>query len=160
LITAGAVASRPVETLGAAAKAPGALVNFGGNLADLAADPSLDKAKELVTENPLVAGAVATAGLIATGVGVGAIANTLATAANTRAIKASTKADQILSSGLAEEPSAASLGLPPNKLVPVPTLAPERSITAGTPKRRKKRALATQFQNIFKPQVIVVNRNG
>lgn len=163
LIAAGAVARRPSETLTAAAELPSGLVNVGGNVADLISDPSIENAKKLVTENPFIVGATAATALIAGGVGAGAVANTLATTANTRAIKESTKAEPGLLKTKSESRADPVFSQAPLNTQPLTTVYPEKtSITASTKKRKSiKKALPSPiFRNIFKPQVIVLNRNG
>lgn len=61
IVGAGAVINQPVKSTNALISAPGKLAQFGGNLADLAAEPSLENAKNIVKENPLLSAAAALA---------------------------------------------------------------------------------------------------
>lgn len=93
-VVAGAVMKQPIEAATAAVSLPSGLVNFGGNIAEFASNPSLEGAKNIVKENPLisagaVAGAVAAVGLGAATLGA-SLLNTAATKANTQAIKITT----------------------------------------------------------------------
>lgn len=90
-VVVGAVINQPKAVAQAVAETPGNLANFGGNVANLVAEPSKENLKTLVQENPLItAGAGAAAALI---VGKG-VASTVATVSNTMAVKENTKASQ------------------------------------------------------------------
>jgi hypothetical protein len=91
-VVLGAVAQNPGQTLGAVASAPGALANFGGNLGNLAANPSIANVETLIKENPVVATAAGAAIVAAVGGGIGLAANTVATFTNSQATKANTAA--------------------------------------------------------------------
>jgi hypothetical protein len=65
-VAAGAIIEKPKETTKAIISLPSNLANVGANIADLATDPSLSNAVDLVKENPvIVGGAVAAAGTAA-----------------------------------------------------------------------------------------------
>lgn len=89
LVGTGAILKNP-SLVSKAADIPSGLVNLGGNVGEFIESPSIEKAKDIVTENPLLSGAIGGAGLLAVGVGAGAIANTTATYLNTKAIKENT----------------------------------------------------------------------
>ena len=69
-------------------KTAGGIINLESNIYELLKDPSLENAKTLVTENPVIVGGLAAAGLIVTGGGIA----TIASIANTAAVKESTEA--------------------------------------------------------------------
>lgn len=90
-IVAGAVAKQPVEAAAALINTPSSLMNFGGNVADFAASPSVEKAKKIVKEDPAIAGAAALTAALAAGMGV---AGLVASGLNTYATKENTKVVQ------------------------------------------------------------------
>jgi len=137
LLTAGAVARRPGETLSAAASLPSSITNFGGNIADLAADPSLANLTKLGKENPILAGTSALGVLGAVGVGAGALANTLATSQNTKAIKEST-----MSAPAAELYPSSVAGGKANLVAPATdsSISPTPIPRSNGPPARKRRA--------------------
>lgn len=59
-IVYGAVKENPKEAAQVLVKAPGDLANFGSNVSDLIVDPSLEKAKETITENPILSAVIPT----------------------------------------------------------------------------------------------------
>ncbi len=66
-VIAGAIAQQPKEIGKAIIKAPKELANFGGDVANLLVDPSIENLKELVSESPIITSGLAAAGLIAGG---------------------------------------------------------------------------------------------
>lgn len=85
----GAVIQNPVKSIDVATSAPGKLANVGANLSNLIADPSIENAKNLYKENPLITGAATAAAVVAVGLGT---ANIISNITNTAAVKANTKA--------------------------------------------------------------------
>lgn len=144
-IVAGAIAQQPAAVIKGIATAPSALANFGGNAANLAADPSISNLKELVKENPVVSGIAAGAGAIAIGGGLGLAANTVATYLNSKATKENT-----LGTGSAEStpvginmPSAGGSIVPvsgdaTSSKVPLTPATQEVRATTSTGKRKKR----------------------
>lgn len=145
-----AVASNPDKASAAAFNVAAATNNFTQNVGEFALDPSLEKAKEIVTENPIVAAAAGTALAVAVG---GGIAGAVATVTNTMAVKENTKQMQSGNPSLPGTPTppAALGGLAPVSAVsdkPADVLAATPA-TANTPdkivkpraagKRRTKR---------------------
>ncbi len=59
-IVYGAIKENPREAAQVLVKAPGNLANFGSNVSDLIVDPSLEKAKETITENPILSAVIPT----------------------------------------------------------------------------------------------------
>jgi len=86
-VVAGAVIKQPDKVILAAISTPSALANFGGNVATLIVDPSIDNAKKVIKENPIITTAVGAAAVAAVGIGT---ANVLSNIANTQAIKENT----------------------------------------------------------------------
>jgi len=69
---------------------PSNLANFGENIGEFVEEPSIGKAKEILLENPVIAGATAGAIAIASGASLGTVASIIATKENTDAIRDST----------------------------------------------------------------------
>lgn len=89
LVTAGAIARQPKKATKAILSTPGALTNFGGNLADFAANPTLDNAQSIWKENPVVTSAAVLGAAAVVGKGITGL---VSSAANTLAIKENTAA--------------------------------------------------------------------
>lgn len=85
-VVVGAVASNP-KIVNEVAKAPSALANFGSNTANFAANPSIDSAKKIIQQNPIISGALVAGAAVAAGGAVATGVNYL----NTQAIKQNTK---------------------------------------------------------------------
>jgi hypothetical protein len=92
LIGGGAIIAEPLATTEAIVQVPQSLANVGGNIAEFAANPSLDSAANIVKENPVTSGLLAAGAAVAVGAGVSTLVastvNTLATKENTAALKA------------------------------------------------------------------------
>lgn len=132
---AGAVIRRPEETLSSIGKTPSALVNVGGNIADLVADPSAANVKQLVTENPVIVGGAAALGAIALGK---TIFPAIATARQTEAIQEQTEAIKDATGNL---PTFSTGKETPTYSSPVALTPATKEITplkATTTKRRKR----------------------
>jgi len=151
--------------------APSSLANFGTNVGEFAENPSIEKAKDVFKENPIIAGGIAAAAAATIGGGIGLAANTLATFSNTRATKANTSES---SSPLNESPKLASdapLSLPNQpesemsrsaSLTPTPADAPTASLVttktkAVTRYRKKKRVPKVVYRTRSAPKTQVLN---
>lgn len=97
--------------------APKSLANVGSNVGNLIENPSIENAKKLVTENPIIAGGAALAGIAAVGGGLGLAANTVAMMGNTKAMKNEMESPPTT----APTDSKALLPSPESKLTPVET---------------------------------------
>lgn len=163
-ISLGAIISQPEKTLGAVASAPSALANFGGNVATLVAEPSVENLKNLVKENPVIS-TLAGAGVIATvGGGVGLAANTLATFTNSQATRANTAAG---TGDIASSPVQTNLVPATSQEKQLYAMGAEKPITPATEtisagktqyraRRRKKTPSANVNQRV---NVIVSNKS-
>jgi len=94
-IVASAVISSP-KLQKSIANAPSSLVSFGANLGAVAENPNLETVGNLVKENPALTVGLAGAGLLVGGSAVRGVANIVATAQNTAAIKKNTQAGSVL----------------------------------------------------------------
>jgi len=160
-VVIGAVIKEPGKTAEAIAKAPGALANVGGNVAGFIAEPSIEKAKAIVTENPVIVGAVAAVAVIA---GAKAILPAIVTSKQIEATKEQTAAIEAVTKTM--QPGVLP-GETPGGLIPEKTMITDEgkpvttqtsTITTGKRKRRKAKAAISPSirQNV---QVIVSNRS-
>lgn len=160
-VVLGAVTSQPKETAKAIASTPSSLFNVGSNTANLIANPSVENAKTLFTENPLIVGGAAAVGAIALGK---SILPAVATTRQTAAINEQTEALQNLSPQVISvtDKSADFKPIENTSFAPSSPVTPQtQSINkTGLPtKRRKKKA---QIPSIIKQNVSVnvMNRSS
>ena len=170
-VVVGAVVAQPAKTLTAVANAPSNLANFGGNIANLAANPSIAGLKTLAVENPLLTTAAGAAAVATIGGGIGLAANTIATFTNSQSTKANTAATN---AGLvAESPSTSNdSGISVTdtsgqmyKILPVgettPTTAVTHEVKQGTTSKKRKKAIAKALpQNISQRVNVLVNNRS
>ena len=157
-VAVGAVIREPYAVSKAITKAPGELANFGGDVAGLIANPSVEKAKELVSESPLIS---AGAGLLVAGGIAKAVVPAISGIATREAIKEQTN---VIKSGgislipLDEVPQTA------NSLVPISPQTGQTQTLASTTTRKvtkykkKKPILPTSINQ--KVNVIVSNKSS
>jgi len=136
-VVIGAVTAQPKETAKTIIAAPSNLANVGANIANLAAAPSLEKAEELVKENPVIIGTALTA---ATAIGVKGVVQAAATYGQTQAIKAQTSAIENQSS-LPTATTIAKAQAAPEIMAAskAPVLAETQVLTATSGTTRKKK---------------------
>lgn len=165
-IVAGAVINQPAKTISAVASLPGALTNFGGNAANLAADPTLSNAKTLIKENPVVSTLVGAGAVAAIGGGVGLAANTIATFTNSQATKANTAASapsEALPTDNLIKVIDKSGDIPPitntNNNAPSPQTPQTQKVSSGSTTRKRKKAKAKPTNMIQNVRVNVVNQS-
>lgn len=72
-IVVGAVIKEPTKVLSKVAAAPSELAQFGGDVATFAAEPSLETAKQIIKESPIISAGLALAGVAAVGVGAAGV---------------------------------------------------------------------------------------
>ncbi len=89
-VVASVAISNP-KVISSAGKVPSSVANFAGNVAQFSSNPSWDSAKEIISENPIVSGAVAFGAATIVG---GGILGAVNTAINTSAIRSNTKATE------------------------------------------------------------------
>jgi hypothetical protein len=133
-IAFGAFVREPVAVSKAIISAPSELTQFGGDIAGLVTDPSLESLKTLITESPwLVGGAAALAALLATkGLSPAMILLAMRAGGNGTPPPAPTPT-----------PPPAPIPTPPPKPdptpAPVPVTPPTETVTAGAKKKYKRR---------------------
>lgn len=72
-VVAGAIIKEPEAAAKAIISAPSELAQFGGDVASFAANPSLEAAKEIIAESPVISAAAAIAGVAAVAPAVGSV---------------------------------------------------------------------------------------
>jgi len=121
--------------------APSSLANFGSNLGGVIENPSIENAKKLFMENPLISTTAVAVGGLAVGKAVLGIGSTIA---NTMALNENTKATTDNKSAL---PSASSSKLPSSNAPDgifgsdggKPITPPTETISAGSSTKKRKR---------------------
>lgn len=163
-IVAGVVASNPIASFNAVAQAPSSFANFGYNVGDFAQNPSVEGAKKIFRENPIVAGIVGTLGVIGVGGGLGLAANTIATLINSKATRQNTEATTG-GSGLPAGQSTSNDGslVTDTSTFPSGGQGATNQVTSGnsslSPRRRSSRK-PQKPQNISQKVNIVVDTQG
>jgi len=155
-VVIGAVAKEPVKSITTAAKAPGELAQFGGDIASFAANPSLSSAKQIVTESPILSAAT---GLIVAGGAIKTLAPAIATARQTEAIQEQTEAIRGGVSVVDKSGEFKALPVAENN-APVPQTPQTQKISSTTAKKRTRRAKKAVVPSVNqRVNVIVANRN-
>lgn len=159
-VIAGAVARRPKEVAKTVAKAPGELAKFGGDLAELGADPSLETAKELIKESPLL---TAGAGLIISGAAVGTAARVAAPIVGGAISRANQKSEVVVKESAASAAQVAPVAAPVSQATvgaaaPTAPVTPQTKTVTKTPsKKRRKRRTATKKRSVNQRVNIVIS---
>ena len=144
------------SAIGSIAETPRGLSNLGSNIAEFVKEPSIEKAKNIFKENPVIAGTIA--GAAAVGVGAGAVAigsnilNTAATKENTAAIEASNAANTI--PDYAISPVSQNVTSAPTGLETQTISTSSRSIA-----KRKKKVIPQQIRQSVRVNVINANQS-
>jgi len=153
-VVIGAVINQPAKIAEAVVKTPSALVNVGGNIANLAADPSIENIKTLVKENPVIVGGAAAAAAI---VGAKTILPAIVTSRQIAATEKQTEAIEAATAGM----SGGGISATQQQITPqLP--ATERIVTTATTtsKKRRKAAKKAVIQPISqRVNVVVQNKN-
>lgn len=136
-IVVGAVMKEPTKSIQAVVKAPSELAQFGGDVATFAANPSLESAKEIIKESPLITTAATALGVIAVGK---AVLPAIATAKQTGAIQEQTEAYKQYTAGLEQ----AAAGITKPQLISVTDLStPNKDILPMTPQTQTLSSVPT-----------------
>lgn len=146
VVTASAVATNPQKALSSVVQAPSSAVNFLSNIGGLAVEPSISKAKETITENPLISAA---AGLLVGKAVLGGAGGLLVASQLASDTPSPSSMLPIASKGEGEISSSGEK----------PVTAPTETIQIGSKKRRKapRKAVPTQINQ--RVNVLVNNRS-
>lgn len=157
-IIVGAVAENPIKAAKAAGKTATGLVNFGGNVAGFAENPSIQGAKDIFKENPVISTLLGGAAIAGIGGGLGLAANTAATFLNTQSTNKNTESGLLGSSDADFLPPMTSSDMVAASQVPVS--AETQTISTGSSSRRKKsKKVAEPMKINNKVNVIISNKN-
>lgn len=152
-VVVGAISKQPVASLKFVAKAPGELSQFGGDVATFATNPSLESAKQIIKESPVIS---AGAGLLLVGGAAKAIIPAIATTRQTEAIQEQTKAIKGYSSlpeVTKEEKVISAMPSQPE------TLAQTQIISKTVPRARRKAKAKEKPMNISQRVSVLVSNN-
>lgn len=159
-VVIGAVASQPLKSIQAVAKTPGALVNVGGNVANLIAEPSLANAKTLISENPIIVGGAAAAAAI---VGAKTIIPAITTGRLINATQEQTEAIEAATAGITVVDKSAEFKTMPYVPATEPSTPKTETIKEGVTKpstKRRKRVSKSVMPSVNqRVNVIVSNKS-
>jgi hypothetical protein len=145
-VVIGAISKEPVKVAKAAISAPSELAQFGGDVATFAANPSVENAKQIVKESPIIS---TVTGLLVAGGAVKTIAPAIATIKQTEAIKEQTEAIKGATDTI-QAPSGITvtdLSKTQTPLTPItPQTAPMSSVDVA--KTRRKRARKAKLPSV------------
>jgi hypothetical protein len=165
LITVPAVIKSP-KLQEAIINTPSSLVNFGSNVGYVIENPTIENAKNIFKENPLIAGGIAAATVAVAGIGLGSAASIAASLASRSATKENTAA--ILETS---QPQLQTLEQPTqniisssekpvgNDLLGVPIASPQTTTIQTGKKRYKKHKVALSPSINNNIQVNIQNRS-
>ena len=159
-VVVGAIIKEPTAVAKAVAKAPSELAQFGGDVATFASNPSLETAKEVIKESPLISAAV---GAIAVGGAAKAILPAIATSRQTEAIQEQTEA---IKAAIPTTPIySGDQGFKITEIKPAQpqTIAQTKTVSSDTVKKPRKRSTIKKREPTSINQrvnVIVSNRSS
>lgn len=160
-IAVGAVIREPAKAAKTIIKAPSELAQFGGDVASFAANPSLETAKDIITESPLISSGVAAGAAIALGKG---LIPAIATYRQTEAIQEQTEAIQQATSNIStgQGQVLTTNGKTGEKTAAFTPLTPAtQEVKAITTKGYKRRKTLTKPNNINqKVNILIANRGN
>jgi hypothetical protein len=146
---------------------PSSILNFQSNAGKLIANPSIENAKTLLTENPVVSTLVGAGAVAAVGGGIGLAANTIATFTNSQATKENTNAGLVAESQATSNDSGITVTDSSGemyKVLPAPETGPTSAVTheikTTTSTKRKKRSVKALPQNISQKVNVLVNNKS
>lgn len=170
LVGVGLVKSNPLKAAEVAVSTPSNLINFGSNVGGFLTDPSIENAKKIIKENPIISGVTAATILGSVGLGAAGIVSNIM---NTRATKENTNAMETLGNLpqgdrdiriFLEEPQSPSKPIPSggNGVTPLAPITPEtKSISAGRTKKARRSKKTPKIPNISqRVNVIVSNKSS
>ena len=155
-VVASVVLTSP-DTIKKAASAPRSAAQFGSNVTEFINEPSVERAKDIVRDNPIIAGGAAALGIGALGAGT---AGLIGTAINTRATKQNTEALQNIP-GLAAQTGnnvvpSSQYTSPTGPMPPATSLTTSnRSISTA----RRRRAIKQQTATVVRVTNNIINAN-
>lgn len=160
-VVIGAVAKQPAQAAKALISAPSALANVGGNVANLASNPSLENLGNLYKENPVIVGGATAAVALLTAKG---LFPAIATAKQTQAIQEQTAAIEAATGQIALPTEKANYTTSPvgvSSSPTVPVTPQTQTVMAGATRKYKRKASKKVMPTSISQRVnvLVSNRN-
>jgi len=158
-VVIGVVSKAPVQTAKALIEAPSQLSEFGSGIGQLATKPSLESAKALFKESPILTGAALAAVAVVAGKG---IFPAIATARQTEAIQEQTEAIKGVGAVLpTEQANYATAPVGKSTAPSVPVTPQTQTVMAGATKKYKRKAKKAILTSRIsqKVNVLVANKN-
>lgn len=159
-VVVGALVQSPGAVIGAVAKAPGELAQFGADVSSFAVNPSISSAIEIVKESPLISAGAAALGVgAAAGLVIPAVSGILTREEMQKQTEAFERQAAAAESGLVAG-TGGSATLPKEKLLITDDtgISTPQTTTISTGKRRRKRAIKKESPSVRQNvQVIVKN---
>jgi hypothetical protein len=152
-VVVGAISKQPVASLKFVAKAPGELSQFGGDVASFATNPSLESAKQIIKESPVISAA---AGLVIVGGAAKAIIPAIATARQTEAIQEQTEAIKGVSALPAATKEEKAISVMPAQPA---TLAQTQTISKTSVRVHRKPRIKEKPLNVSQRVNVIVSNN-
>lgn len=157
-VVIGAVVREPAAAAKVVAQAPSQLAQFGGDVAQFATNPSVETAKQIIKESPIISTA---AGIAIAGATAAAILPAVSSARQTAAIKEQTEV--IKETGVqVVDKSQGYFDKPAANDNPIPQLPQTKEVSSGTTATRKKRKSKPKQPQIISQRVniAIANRNN
>lgn len=158
-IVAGAVIKQPAASIKLVSKAPSELAQFGADVSTFATNPSLESAKQIIKESPVIS---AGAGLLLAGGAIKTLAPAIATARQTEAIQEQTQAMKAEKqfSIMPVTPTAQIKEIPATSTTPTPQVAETKTISKETPIKKRRKAQVKQKPISMNQRVNVIVSNN
>lgn len=153
-VVIGAVAEQPGKSLKAVVSAPGELAQFGGDVANLLADPSLANLKEVVTESPLISAGLAAVGVVAGGSAILGAVQSQRTIKAIEGIGGSIPTDAV--QALPYTPPQTLPSTAPSSKIP---LTPQTQEVGATARRKRRKSSIKQPSMIQRVTVNLQNKS-
>ena len=158
----GAVVKEPAKILTAVTKAPSELAQFGGDVAGFAADPSLETAKQIIKESPIISAGVAAAAAIGIGAAViPAISGVLTREEMKKQTEAFERQAAATEAGVTVIDKSGAFSTLPYSAPVAPVSAATQKVTAARVSTgRKRRPTVPVINNIIQKTSVLVNNRS
>jgi len=158
----GAVIKEPTATIGAVTKLPSNIANFGGNVAQFAADPSVANAAQIVKENPILSAA---AGAAVVGTAVVAVAPAVSNILQREEMKKQTdifeKQLEVAEKSLTPSVATGQIIKESSPIASTSPVTPQtQTLSSTTTKKRKRRTKKAVMPSINQVVNVAVNNSN
>lgn len=158
-VIVGAIAKEPVKAIKAAVSAPTELAKFGGDVATFAANPSIETAKQVIKESPVISAIVGTAAI---GTAIATVAPAVSAYLQREVVKEQTEVLKEAITAIPQSSSGVVYAADVQPISPSVPITPEtKAITSGSAikKRRKAKVKEKPLNVSQRVNVIVSNQN-